>query len=31
MNKGHLTTSNIYNLPPKIKEQLDFNVYDEKK
>lgn len=27
-NKGYLTTTNVYNLPDKIKNLLSFNVYD---
>ena len=26
--KGYLTTTNVYNLPDKIKNLLSFNVYD---
>jgi len=27
-NRGYLTTTNVYNLPDKIKKMLSFNVYD---
>lgn len=29
--KGYLTTTNVYNLPEKIKNLLSFNVYDPRK
>lgn len=29
--KGYLTTTNVYNLPDKIKNLLSFNVYDPRK
>jgi hypothetical protein len=29
-NKGFLTTTNVYNLPDKVKNMISFNVYDSR-